>query len=284
MAQKLEGDDKDLGGVTVTRLLPHVQKKMVGPFIFFDHIGPAEFAAGRGVNVRPHPHIGLATLTYLFDGSLLHRDSLGSVQEISPGDVNWMVAGHGIVHSERETHEVRGRAHSLHGLQLWVALPPARQGMAPAFTHINKHELPCRYLPGLMVRVVVGAAYGVESPVETYSPMIFLDVIAEAGAVLARPHANHELAIFTISGGIEIDGDAYYQGDFVLLDQTDQAVRAIGNSRYVVIGGEKCLKPPMINWNFVAYERESIEAARQRWENGAFPAIPGDDEEFIPLP
>jgi redox-sensitive bicupin YhaK (pirin superfamily) len=188
------------------------------------------------------------------------------------------------VHSERETHEVRARAHSLHGLQLWVALPPEQHSVAPAFIHINKNSLPCVYLPGMMVRVVVGSAYGAASPVETFSPTLFVDVVAEAGAALQRPDTEYELAISIISGGVEIDGDAYYQGDFVLLDSTDSEVRAIGSTRYVMIGGEKLQKSPYINWNFVAYERESIEAARQRWENGAFPAIPGDDQEYIPLP
>lgn len=285
MAKKLEGDDKDLGGFEVSRILPNFEKRMVGPFIFFDRIGPAEFPVGKGINVRPHPHIGLATVTYLFEGSMLHRDSLGSVQEIFPGDVNWMIAGHGIVHSERETHEVRAQPHRLHGLQLWVALPPEHEAVDPDFVHVGKHDLPCVYRPGLMLRVIVGDAYGRSSPVKTFSPMFYVDVIAEAGAVLERPDPAHEAAICIISGGIEIDGDdAYYQGDFVLLDADDRHIRAIGHARYVIIGGEKFQQVPYINWNFVAYSRDTIEQARQRWENGAFPPIPGDDEEHIPLP
>lgn len=284
MAKILPGDSKDLGGFSVSRVLPHHDKKMVGPFIFFDQIGPAHFSAGDGVNVRPHPHIGLATVTYLFEGSMLHRDSLGSVQEISPGDVNWMIAGHGIVHSERETLEVRAADHRLHGLQLWVALPPAHEAVDPDFLHVPGNDLPCIYRPGLMMRLIVGEAYGRTSPVTTFSPMFYLDVLADQGATLAHPDTSQEAAICIISGAIAIDGEHFKAGDFVLLDADDKHISAIEYSRFVLLGGQKFEKVPHLNWNFVAYERETIDTARKRWENGGFPTIPGDDEEFIPLP
>jgi redox-sensitive bicupin YhaK (pirin superfamily) len=284
MAKILPGDSKDLGGFSVSRVLPHHDKKMVGPFIFFDQIGPAHFSAGDGVNVRPHPHIGLATVTYLFEGSMLHRDSLGSVQEISPGDVNWMIAGHGIVHSERETLEVRAADHRLHGLQLWVALPPAHEAVDPDFLHVPGNDLPCIYRPGLMMRLIVGEAYGRTSPVTTFSPMFYLDVLADQGATLAHPDTSQEAAICIISGAITIDGEHFKAGDFVLLDADDKHISAIEYSRFVLLGGQKFEKVPHLNWNFVAYERETIDTARKRWENGGFPTIPGDDEEFIPLP
>lgn len=283
MAIILSGDDKDLGGFSVSRVLPHREKKMVGPFIFFDHIGPAHFPAGEGVNVRPHPHIGLATVSYLFSGSMLHRDSLGSVQEIFPGDVNWMIAGHGIVHSERETLEVRAQAHPLHGLQLWVALPPEKAAIDPAFVHVSRTDLPCIYLPGLMMRLIVGEAYGRRSPVPTYSPMFYLDVLADGHTTLAHPDTTMEAAVFVVNGSIQISGQRYIAGDFVLLSAEDSQIEVEEYSRFVLLGGRKFEQTPYINWNFVAYDRDTINAARERWQRGEFPSIPGDDLEYIPL-
>lgn len=284
MATILSGDDKDLGGFSVSRILPNRDKKMVGPFIFFDHIGPAHFQAGDGINVRPHPHIGLATVTYLFSGSMLHRDSLGSVQEIFPGDVNWMIAGHGIVHSERETMEVRAHPHPLHGLQLWVALPPEHETTDPDFIHVSKNDLPCVYQPGLMMRLIVGEAYGRHSPVRTFSPMFYLDVLADKGTVLPHPDTTMEAAIFIISGAVNVGGQRYIAGDFVLLDTADTEMKADESSRFVLLGGKKFEQVPYINWNFVAYDRARIEAARERWSKGEFPPVPGDELEHIPLP
>ncbi|MDO9521479.1 MAG: pirin family protein [Pseudohongiella sp.] len=284
MATVLTGDDKDLGGFSVSRILPHRDKKMVGPFIFFDHIGPAHFAAGEGINVRPHPHIGLATVTYLFSGSMLHHDSLGSVQEIFPGDVNWMTAGHGIVHSERETMEVRSQPHPLHGLQLWVALPPEHEATEPGFQHVSKTQLPCIYQPGLMMRLIAGEAYGRSSQVRTFSPMFYLDAIADKGTALAHPDTSMEAAVFIITGALNIAGNRYIAGDFVLLDAGDGEITADENSRFVLLGGKKFDRVPYINWNFVAYDRATIDAARDRWNKGEFPAVPGDDLEHIPLP
>lgn len=284
MATILSGDDKDLGGFSVSRILPNRDKKMVGPFIFFDHIGPAHFQAGDGINVRPHPHIGLATVTYLFSGSMLHRDSLGSVQEIYPGDVNWMIAGHGIVHSERETMEVRAHPHPLHGLQLWVALPPEHETTDPDFIHVSKTDLPCIYQPGVMMRLIVGEAYGRRSPVRTFSPMFYLDVLADKGTVLPHPDTHMEAAMFIITGAVNAGGQRYIAGDFVLLDAADTELKAEENSRFVLLGGKKFEQVPYINWNFVAYDRARIDAARERWRNGEFPPVPGDELEHIPLP
>jgi redox-sensitive bicupin YhaK (pirin superfamily) len=284
MARVLSGDDKDLGGFSVSRILPHQDKKMVGPFIFFDHIGPAHFAAGEGINVRPHPHIGLATVTYLFSGSMLHHDSLGSVQEILPGDVNWMIAGRGIVHSERETMEVRSQPHPLHGLQLWVALPPEHEATEPAFQHVSKSQLPCIYQPGLMMRLIAGEAYGRKAQVSTFSPMFYLDVIADKNTVLPHPDISMEAAVFIITGALNIAGDRYIAGDFVLLNAGENAITADENSRFVLLGGKKFDRVPYINWNFVAYDRATINAARERWSKGEFPVVPGDDLEYIPLP
>lgn len=284
MATILSGDDKDLGGFSVSRILPNRDKKMVGPFIFFDHIGPAHFQAGDGINVRPHPHIGLATVTYLFSGSMLHRDSLGSVQEIYPGDVNWMIAGHGIVHSERETMEVRAHPHPLHGLQLWVALPPEHETTDPDFIHVSKTDLPCIYQPGVMMRLIVGEAYGRHSPVRTFSPMFYLDVLADKGTVLPHPDTRMEAAMFIITGAVNAGGQRYIAGDFVLLDAADTELKAEENSRFVLLGGKKFEQVPYINWNFVAYDRARIDAARERWRNGEFPPVPGDELEHIPLP
>ena len=284
MAKRLDGDEKDLGGFEVARILPNREKKMVGPFIFFDHIGPASFEAGDGINVRPHPHIGLATVTYLFSGSILHRDSLGFVQEIQPGDVNWMIAGHGIVHSERETLEVRAHPHPLHGLQLWVALPPEHEMTDPDFIHVNKNDLPCIYQPGVMMRLIVGEAYGRRAPVRTFSPMFYLDVLANKGTVLSHPQPGMEAAIFIVSGSVEIGEQRFIAGEFVLLDLGDAQIRVDEDSRFVLLGGQKFEQVPYINWNFVAYDRARIDEARERWSRGEFPAIPGDDLEHIPLP
>lgn len=284
MATVLSGDDKDLGGFSVSRILPHHDKKMVGPFIFFDHIGPAHFPAGEGINVRPHPHIGLATVTYLFSGSMLHHDSLGSVQEIFPGDVNWMIAGHGIVHSERETMEVRSQPHPLHGLQLWLALPPEHEATEPAFQHVPKTQLPCIYQAGVMMRLIAGEAYGRKAQVRTFSPLFYLDVIADKNSVVPHPDISMEAAVFIISGALSIGGQRYITGDFVLLGTDDHQIIADENSRFVLLGGQKFERVPYINWNFVAYDRATIDAARERWSTGGFPAVPGDDLEHIPLP
>ena len=284
MSQILQGQEADLGEFSVQRILPHMQKKMVGPFIFVDHMGPADFPAGKGVNVRPHPHIGLATITYLFEGSILHRDSLGNVQEIYPGDVNWMTAGKGIVHSERETLEVRASEHQLNGLQCWVALPEDKTDIEPSFTHIKKDRLPHIMRPGLLMRLIAGDAYGHSAPVKTYSTMFYADLIADAGTCLERPDPSLECALYVQLGEVVVNGQTYHAGDFIYFEEGDTEMNFTRCSRAVLLGGEKFERTPYIHWNFVAYSREEIEAARARWEQGGFPVIPGDDQEFIPLP
>lgn len=265
------------------RVLPHQEKRMVGPFIFFDQMGPSDFPAGRGINVRPHPHIGLSTLTYLFDGSILHRDSLGNHIEISPGDVNWMTAGRGIVHSERESFEVRANKHSISGLQCWIALPEHMAELAPSFAHVKKQDLPHFIHEGVMMRLVVGEAYGMSSPVKSYSPMFYVDVVASEGSVLDKPDPKQESAVFVVSGKLTIGGISYTQGDFVLLDEDDKQIHVEECGRFVMLGGDKFETVPYMHWNFVSFSKSRIEQAKEDWKNGKFPKIPGDDKEFIPL-
>lgn len=283
MARILKSSKKDLGGFSVARIIPNIAQKMVGPFVFVDHMGPAEFPAGTGINVRPHPHIGLATITYLMEGSMLHRDSLGSIQEIFPGDVNWMTAGKGIVHSERETIEVRGSNHVMNGLQCWIALPEDKTDMEPRFEHVNRAILPNIFREKVLMRLIAGEAFDYSSPVKTYSPMFYLDVITEEGAVVERPHKDYETAIYVMSGSLKVGESEIAEGQFVMLDD-EQEIETLSNSRYFLLGGEKLEKQPILRWNFVAYSQEKIAEAEERWRNGQFPIIPGDDNEFIPLP
>ena len=283
MGKVLKAIEHDLGGLNVKRVLPNQEKRMVGPFIFFDQMGPNKFPAGQGINVRPHPHIGLSTLTYLFEGSILHRDSLGNNLEINPGDVNWMTAGKGITHSERETFEVRANPHSISGLQCWIVLPEPMAELEPSFTHVKKNELPHSIFEGVMMRLIVGEAYGLSSPVKTYSPLFYIDVAASKGSKITKPHPTQETAIFPISGKIEINGITYSAGEFVLLDQADSEVTMIECGRFIMLGGEKFEQIPHVHWNFVSFSKQRIEQAKDDWKNGRFPSIPGDDKEFIPL-
>lgn len=283
MAFVIKSARKDLGGFSVSRIIPNINQRSVGPFVFVDHMGPAEFPAGKGINVRPHPHIGLATISYLMEGSMLHRDSLGSIQEIFPGDVNWMTAGKGIVHSERETIETRGKDHVLNGLQCWVALPESKTEMEPSFLHINRAELPYIHKEKILLRLIAGEAYNYTSPVKTYSPMFYLDAITEAGAVVERPCGKSETACYVISGSVKIGDETFEAGQFVMLED-EESIETIENSRYFLLGGEKMAKQPILRWNFLAYSEEKIKEAEERWRNGQFPTIPGDDNEFIPLP
>lgn len=275
---------KDLGEFEVARVLPNPLKRMVGPFVFFDHMGPATFSAGQGVNVRPHPHIGLATLTYLVEGKILHRDSLGSVQEIVPGDVNWMVAGRGIVHSERETIEHHTHEHRLDGVQCWVALPEDHAEIEPSFTHVSKNELPHAIHEGCTVRLIIGEAMGMSSPIKTYSPMFMLDVVAHEGSKIERPNSSQECLAYVITGKLSsATGDTVEQGDMVLLEP-NESLTATEFSRVIYLGGDAWPTIPHLEWNFVAFNKERLEQAKQDWREGKFPTIPGDDRECIPLP
>lgn len=283
MAKLFKAREHDIGGLSVKRILPNQAKRMVGPYVFFDQMGPNDFPPGQGINVRPHPHIGLSTLTYLFTGSILHRDSLGNNLEIHPGDVNWMTAGKGIVHSERESFEVRANPHSISGLQCWVALPEEMAELEPAFSHTKKNDLPHITHEGVMMRLVVGEAYGLSSPVKSYSPMFYIDLVASKGSVITRPNPGQEAAIFTICGEVSINGETYGANQFILLEDGDDEISLAADGRFIMLGGEKFEKEPYLHWNFVAYTKERMEQAKEDWKNGRFPTIPGDDKEFIPL-
>jgi redox-sensitive bicupin YhaK (pirin superfamily) len=282
VAKELIAKEHDLGGLTVKRVLPHVEKKMVGPFIFFDHMGPTQFKAGQGINVRPHPHIGLSTLTYLFEGGILHRDSLGNHLEILPGDVNWMTAGRGIVHSERETFEVRANSHSIDGLQCWIVLPEEMAELEPSFIHVKKQQLPQIIFEDVMMRLVVGEAFGLSSPVKTYSPMFYLDIAACAGSNIERPNPTQEAAVYVISGKVSVAGIEYGAGQFVLLEEQDMGFSFLAPGRVVLLGGQKFERTPHIKWNFVSFNKERIEQAVDDWRERRFPDIPDDNKEFIP--
>ena len=275
--------EKDLGGFSVRRLLPTARQKMVGPWIFFDHMGPADFPAGEGINVRPHPHINLATVTYLFEGEILHRDSLGSLQAIRPGDINLMVAGRGIVHSERERPEVTAEAHGLHGLQLWLALPEADEEVEPAFHHYPEAEIPTTTIDGVPVRVMMGSAYDITSPVKTFADTLYLEAHLRPGQSLVLPEAE-ERAVYAASGSLKArDTEIPEHSMAVFNPGSGIAVEAVSEARIGIIGGEK-MTSRFIEWNFVSSRKERIEQAKTDWKAQRFPRVPGDKEEFIPLP
>ncbi len=279
----LKPREKDLGGFSVRRLLPTAQRKMVGPWIFFDHMGPARFPAGSGINVRPHPHIGIATVTYLFEGEILHRDSLGSLQPIRPGDINLMVTGRGMVHSERERPEITASEHVLNGLQLWLALPEPDEETEPAFHHYPGNDIPTVTVDGVPVRVMMGRAYGVSSPVRLYSETLYLEAELQAGQTLNLPEAE-ERAVYVVSGALSAqDTELPGQSMTVFANQPGIVVKATQPSRIALIGGAPVGKR-FIEWNFVSSRKERIEQAKRDWQQGRFPKVPGDEEEFIPLP
>ena len=283
MDKLLQPKAKDLGGFSVRRLLPTVGQKMLGPWVFFDHMGPARFDAGSGINVRPHPHIGIATVTYLFEGEILHRDSLGNTQPIRPGDINLMVAGRGIAHSERERPEITAAAHTLHGLQLWFALPEHDEEIAPAFHHYPSADIPAVSVDGVPVRVMMGSAYGVTSPVRMFSETLYVEAHLQPGQTLMLPVAE-ELGVYVASGALTIEGGAVPEhGMAVLGSGKAVAVRAEVESRVAMIGGKR-LSPRFIEWNFVSSRQERIEQAKQAWRDGGFDKVVDDEHEFIPLP
>lgn len=275
--------DKDLGGFSVRRVLPTRERQMVGPWIFFDHMGPARFPAGSGINVRPHPHINLATVTYLFEGEILHRDSLGSVQPIRPGDINLMVAGKGIVHSERERPEVTATDHNLHGLQLWLALPEDREEIEPAFYHYPSADIPALDIDGVPVRVIMGQAYDATSPVKTLSETLYVEAHLQKGQSLVLPEAT-ERAVYVASGSLKAKGTAIPQHSMAIFgSQPGIEITADEESRIAVIGGEP-FAPRFMEWNFVSSREDRLEQAKADWKAGRFPLVPGDEDEFIPLP
>jgi redox-sensitive bicupin YhaK (pirin superfamily) len=266
----------DVGHFAVRRALPHVNRRMVGPFIFFDHFGPAEFRAGQGIDVRPHPHIGLATVTFLFDGEIIHRDSLGTDAAIRPGEVNWMSAGRGIVHSERTAPDHRRDGEPIHGLQCWVALPAAQE---------ESTALPLMREEGKTVRVVAGSVYGANSPVATASQTLFADVSLAAGASLPIDADTEERAVYLISGEVDIAGDRFTAGRLLVFRPGDRiTVTARSDAHLVLLGGAAMDGPRHIWWNFVSSRKERIEQAKADWKLARFDTVPGDDKEFIPLP
>jgi redox-sensitive bicupin YhaK (pirin superfamily) len=275
---------RDLGDFQVRRLLPAFPSKMVGPFIFFDHFGPVSFARGKGADVRPHPHIGLATVTYLFEGAMIHRDSLGSVQRIEPGDVNWMTAGSGIVHSERSPPGERSEGQRLHGLQTWVALPLEHEQGDPSFSHHPKATLPRIELPGVRVQLLAGSALGQRASTPTFSPIFYLAVEMSEGAAFDLPPEHEERGLYAIEGELSVGDTTIALHHLAVLPQGETVrIRAAKASRLVLLGGAKMDGDRLIWWNFVGSSRALIEAASQRWRERGFPPVPGETE-FIPLP
>jgi redox-sensitive bicupin YhaK (pirin superfamily) len=274
----------DLGGFSVRRVLPHVSARHVGPFVFFDHMGPARFAPGNGIDVRPHPHIGLATVTYLFEGAIQHRDSLGSVQTIRPGDVNWMTAGRGIAHSERTPAEERAAGHALHGIQVWVALPQHAEEAEPSFHHHGAATLPRIDRDGVAMRLVVGTAFGERSPVLTFSEMFYLGAEFAPGSVLRLPPEHAERGVYVADAAVTIDGVEVPPGHLAVLAPGGEAeIRAREAARVILFGGAPLDGERHLWWNFVSSSRERIERAKADWVASRFGQIPGETE-FIPLP
>jgi redox-sensitive bicupin YhaK (pirin superfamily) len=279
----IEPVTKDLGEFTVRRALPDKRRQRVGPFIFFDHMGPAEFPPGSGVNVRSHPHIGLATITYLFEGEILHRDSLGFVQPIRPGEINWMTAGKGIVHSEKVSTELFDSGQRLHGLQTWVALPLEYEEAEPRFEHYPADGIPRLDRDGAQVNVVIGTAYGVTSPVQAASETLYIEAKLVEGASLELPQAQ-ELAVYVVDGTIELDEQAIPRGVLaVLANGKSGMVRAASDAHIMICGGDTLEGDRTVWWNFVSSSRERLEQAKRDWRDGKFDEVPGESD-FIPLP
>jgi redox-sensitive bicupin YhaK (pirin superfamily) len=282
----LKSHEKDLGGgFVVRRLLPSAVKQAVGPFIFFDHFGPIDVAPDANHDVRPHPHIGLATVTYLFEGAIDHRDSIGSYQRIEPGAINWMTAGRGIVHSERTPHDLAGQPHRTHGLQLWAALPKAHEEDEPSFTHTPQADIPVVALDGAVVKVLIGAAFGQTSPVRTYMQTLYLDVALQAGRELRLEGLPTEAAIYPISGEVLLDGVALVPHTMALIEAGAVPVVTAGSGpvQCVVIGGEPLDGHRFLFWNFVSSSKQRLSQAADDWSAQRMGQVPGETE-FIPLP
>ncbi len=282
---------RDIGGFEVRRALPAPKRQMVGPFIFFDEMGPAEFVTGAGIDVRPHPHIGLATVTYLFQGEFQHRDSLGSDQMIRPGAVNWMIAGRGVTHSERTSVETRRNPHSLFGIQTWVALPERNEDVAAGFEHQPKDALPVVEDDGVSLRLVLGTGWGARAPVQTFSEMFYAHAEMEPGAKLPLPGEHEDRGLYVVSGSVDVAGQRFDANRMMVFRPGDAITVTAGpaGARVMALGGETLGGPRYIWWNFVASSRERIEAAKEAWragdwEHGRFRLPPGDEAEFIPLP
>ncbi|CAG4893950.1 pirin family protein [Paraburkholderia gardini] len=275
---------RDVGSLTVRRVLPAMAARLIGPFIFFDHMGPATLAPGVGLDVRPHPHIGLATVTYLFEGAIMHRDSLGSEQKIVPGDVNWMTSGRGIVHSERTPAEDRGRGLTMHGIQTWVALPLAHEDDEPSFEHHAAATLPQIERNGVTLRVIAGTAFGHTSPATTFSGTLYVAATFNAGSAFALEPEHDERGVYLVEGDLQIDGESLEAGQMAVLTPGETVTLASANGATVMLlGGEKLEGERFIEWNFVASSREKIERAKTAWTNQEMGNVPGETE-WIPLP
>ena len=282
--QIIEPKEKDLGGFSVRRVLPANEYKRVGPFIFFDHMGPSHFKAGDGVDVRPHPHIGLSTLTFLFEGGMMHLDSLGYVQEIAPGAVNWMTAGSGIVHSERTPEALRATGYDLHGIQSWIALPDGEEEIAPSFTHIPASDLPVIEVDGCTLTLIAGSAFNRSSPVTTHSPLFYLHTQAPAGTRIPLPIGYDERALYVVEGEIDVDGSPFGNHHMVIIEPgANPDIRAKSATRAMLLGGAPLASDRIVWWNFSASSQARIEQAKQDWLDGKFAPIEGETE-FIPLP
>ncbi|MER9652342.1 pirin family protein [Mesorhizobium sp. M0152] len=276
---------KDIGGFEVRRALPTAKRRLVGPFIFFDRMGPAILRAGQALDVRPHPHIGLSTVTYLFDGKIRHRDSLGTEMVIQPGDVNLMTAGRGIVHSERTPEELRGAPMSVSGLQTWLALPDDKEEVAPVFENTAALRLPAIDAEGVSGRVVIGDFQGLWSPVRTASDTLYADLRLAPGASVKIPPDAEERAIYTLEGEVSISGDVFPAERLLVFRPGDEiVVSSQGGAHFMLFGGASLGSKRYIWWNFVSSSKERIEQAKQEWKTGRFDIVPGDEEEFIPLP
>jgi redox-sensitive bicupin YhaK (pirin superfamily) len=276
---------RDLGGFSVRRVLPSPRRRLVGPFIFWDHMGPVEQPPGQGMDVRPHPHINLATVTYLFEGEIFHRDSLGSAQAIRPGDVNWMTAGSGIVHSERTPPEERAKLSRLHGIQAWVALPREREEVMPSFRHHPRASLPKLSFSGVELTVIAGEAYGARSPVEALSPLFYVDARFEPGKKLEILSEYEERAAYVVEGTICCGAERFAPGNMIVFARGRAAtIFSEGEARVMLLGGAALEGERHIYWNFVSSSEERIAQAKEKWKTGGFPQVPGDEREFIPLP
>ncbi len=281
----LRAHERRVGSGTVQRVLPQMQRRSVGPWVFLDHMGPEEIPAGHGFDVGPHPHIGLATVTYLFDGAVVHRDSLGSERTIVPGELNWMSAGRGIVHSERSPDDVRARGGRMHGLQLWVALPVAAEEGEPTFQHVAGVGLPAHTLEGgVCVRVLAGVAYGVRASVEVASPLFFVEARLREGERLAFPAEHEDRAVYVVDGAVDVEGARAEARTMVIVSEGDRCVVALDDAHVVMLGGERLPEPRHMRWNFVASTKERLDEAERAWREGRFPRIPTDDGVPIPMP
>jgi redox-sensitive bicupin YhaK (pirin superfamily) len=275
----------DVGGFAVRRALPSREKRAIGPFVFWDHMGPADLEPGEGMDVRPHPHIGLATVTYLFEGEILHKDSLGSDQPIVPGEINWMTAGRGIVHSERSSANARRVGARVHGIQSWVALPAPDEEAEPSFHHHGAETLPGVAMPGARVRVLAGTAYGVSSPVRVFSPTLYVELHLDAGAEIALPEDFEERAAYVVTGSVSCGEDAAQASEMLVFRPgPGTRIAASSDAHVMLLGGAPLDGPRHVWWNFVSSSRERIERAKREWKERSFPRVPGDEIEFIPLP